>query len=192
NFDKIPSEIMKLKNIITALLLLINSIVFSQNAENKSKLAVKTVRAYQIKSENKIKEFYSYLNILGKTEVNPELKQQTITEIKKLFKNENSKIPNFVNETAKEISLNDFIDLVAKSNENCFFIIENMSESYVQTDTKNQSWWTIGYTLQVSKGKAKHTIRNIMQNVTLLQEEKQFGKNTKTVWSTYLTNVWLK
>jgi hypothetical protein len=164
----------------------------SKKKMNSSAMMAQNLKAYQIKSENKIQEFYNYLNILGKPEVKPELKEQTITAIKKLFKEENIKIPNFFKDATKDILLNDFLNLVAKSNENCSFTVEGFGYSYVQTDNKNQRFWTIGYTLQLEKGKKQYTIRDIMQNVSLLQEEKQFGKNTKTVWNTYLTSVWLK
>lgn len=164
----------------------------SKKKMNSSAMMAQNLKAYQIKSENKIQEFYNYLNILGKPEVKPELKEQTITAIKKLFKEENIKIPNFFKDATKDILLNDFLNLVAKSNENCSFTVEGFGYSYVQTDNKNQRFWTIGYTLQLEKGKKQYTIRDIMQNVSLLQEEKQFGKNTKTVWNTYLISVWLK
>jgi hypothetical protein len=190
---------------LAILFLISNFGVYGQSASNKEMveegskkkmnslaMMAQNLKAYQIKSENKIQEFYNYLNILGKPEVKPELKEQTITAIKKLFKEENIKIPNFFKDATKDILLNDFLNLVAKSNENCSFTVEGFGYSYVQTDNKNQRFWTIGYTLQLEKGKKQYTIRDIMQNVTLLQEEKQFGKNTKTVWSTYLTSVWLK
>ncbi len=169
----------------------INADVYKKKASPLVVMA-QNLKAYQIKSENKVQEFYNYLNILGKTEIKPELKQQTITEIKKLFKDENIEIPNFLSDATKDIPLNDFLNLVTKCNESCSFTIEGVGYSYAQTDNKNQRWWTIAYTLQLYKGKAKYTFRNIMQNAILLQEEKQFGKNTKTVWNSYLTTVGFK
>lgn len=165
----------------------------SKKESNASAIMAKSMKAYQLKSESKIQEFYSYLNILGKTEVKPEMKQHTILEIKKLFKDETIEIPNFLKDPSKKIPLTDFLNLVSKTNESYYFTIENVSHSYVQADNKNQQlFWTIAYTLNLHEGKSLATFTNVMQNVSLLQQEKKFGTNTKLVWNSYLTSLWLK
>jgi hypothetical protein len=81
---------MNLKNLILLLFMIANTIAFSQSAytnttKTNSLLRAKTIKAYQIKSENKIEEFYNLLNIVGNPEVKTTLKEQTILEIYKFF-----------------------------------------------------------------------------------------------------------
>jgi hypothetical protein len=163
----------------------------SNKKANSSMIMAKTMKAYQIKSENKVQDFYSYLNILGKTDIKTELKQHTITEVKKLFREENVKIPNFLGDSGKTILLDSFLLQLSKSKEFCSFSIENLEQSYVQSNDVNHSW-IISYTLNLSLGKSKYSFKNVMQNVKLEQEEKLFGKNSKTILNTRLDAIWLK
>ena len=173
-----------------------NTIAFSQSATTNTKnansvLMAKTLKAYQIKSENKIEEFYNLLNILGNPAVKKILKEQTIAEITKFFKDENATIPNLIDGKNKDISLSDFLNLISKSTEKITFQTENKGQSYVQEHDGNK-FWTISYDLNITNGKTKTKLINVMQNVSLLQEEKQFGSTKKTVQNTYLTMIWLK
>ena len=173
-----------------------NTIAFSQESsintkKNQSVLMAKTTKAYQIKSENKIEEFYNLLNILGNPAVKKILKEQTIAEITKFFKDENATIPNLIDGKNKDISLSDFLNLISKSTEKITFQTENKGQSYVQEYDGNK-FWTIGYDLYVTRGKTKTKLKNVMQNVSLLQEEKQFGSTKKIVSNAYFTLIWLK
>ncbi len=187
---------MKIRNQILVLFMIVNFNLLSQSASTNIKtsnalLMAKTVKAYQIKSENKIEEFYNLLNIIGNPEVKTALKEQTILEIYKFFKDRNIKIPNLIEDKNKEISLTDFLNLVSKSKEKIFFETENKGKSYVQESNGNK-FWTVGYDLNVKNGISKNTIKNVMQNVSLLQEEKQFGSTNKLVQNMYFTMIWLK
>jgi hypothetical protein len=187
---------MNLKNLMLLVFMIGNTIAFSQSASTNTKntnsvLMAKTLKAYQIKSENKIEEFYNLLNIIGNPEVKTVLKEQTILEISKFFKDKNTKIPNLIEDKKKVISLSDFLNLVSKSKEKITFQTENKGKSYVQEYDGNK-FWTIGYDLNITNGKTKTKLINVMQNVSLLQEEKQFGSTKKTVQNTYLTMIWLK
>jgi hypothetical protein len=187
---------MKLKNLILFMIIIANTIAFSQSAstntiKTNSLLMAKTIKAYQIKSENKIEEFYNLLNIIGNPDVKTILKEQTIIEIYKFFKDKNAKIPNLIDDKNKEISFSDFLNLLSKSKERIIFETESKGQSYVQESNGNK-FWTIGYDLNISQGKTKTKLKNVMQNVSLLQEEKQFGSTKKTVQNVYLTLIWLK
>lgn len=187
---------MNLKNLMLLLFMIGNTIAFSQSATTNTKntnsvLMAKTLKAYQIKSENKIEEFYNLLNILGNPEVKTVLKEQTIMEIYKFFKDKNTKIPNLIEDKNKEISLSDFLNVLSKSTAKINFKTENKGQSYVQEHEENK-FWTIGYNLNITKGKNTNKLRNVMQNVSLLLEEKQFGSTKKMVQNTYLTMIWLK
>jgi hypothetical protein len=196
---------MKTKYTIILLLLISSFSGFGQSANKEEavskKMAApnmmsKNLKAYQLKSENKITDFYSYLNILGNKTVQDEMKLHTINEIKKLFKDENISIPDLINcngnhNCNNKIKLEDFLNHLIKSNENIVFSVENLQESYVQNNDGTYSW-TIGYTLNITKEKSIISFKNIMQNAIVLQENKAFGKRTKSVLSTYLTEIWLK
>lgn len=185
---------MKIRNKILLCFAMVNMAVFSQSASTKtsnSVLAAKTIKAYQIKSENKVDEFYNLLNILGNPVVKTVLKEQTILEISKLFKDKNTTIPNLIEDKNTEIKLTDFLNAVSKSTEKITFTPENKGYSYSQGSNENKSW-TIGFDLNIVKGKSKNKIKNVMQNISLLQEEKQFGTTKKTILNTYFTAIWLK
>jgi hypothetical protein len=103
----------------------------------------------------------------------------------------NIKIPNLIEDKNKDISLSDFLSLLSKSSAKITFQIENKGKSEIQEYNGNK-FWTIGYDLNITKGKNKTKLKNLMQNVSLLQEEKQFGTTKKIVSNSYFTLIWLK
>jgi hypothetical protein len=189
---------MKTKHLLFILSFFFYSFVFSQEAMKKEttskKLAVlapKSINAFKIKSQNKVEEFYSYLNILGNPEMNIELKKHTILEVKKLFKDSKITIPDFLNDVKKEIQMEEFLLKLEISKIKIQFLPQDIGNSVVQNYGENQSW-TVGYILNLTIGSEKKSFRNVMQNVSLLNEEKSFGKKSKTVWNTYFTSFWMK
>jgi hypothetical protein len=186
---------MKIKNLISMLFLITNGIAFSQSVSTNTKiqnsvLMLKTTKAFQIKSENKIVEFYDILNVVGSPSLKLEVRVNAIFEILKFFKDKNIKIPNFIENENKEIMLQEFLTKMAKSKQKIYFETQNMVFSSLQ-EIDGTKFWTVSYGLNINIGNEKSS-KNINHNISLLQEEKYFGGIKKTVQNCNFTAIKLK
>lgn len=186
---------MKIKNLILMLFLITNGIAFSQSVSTNTKiqnsaLMLKTIKAYQIKSENKIIEFYDLLNVVGSPSLKLEVRVGAFFEILKFFKDKNIKIPNFIENESEEIMLQEFLIKVTKSKQKIHFEAQNMVFSTLQ-EIDGIKFWTISYGLNINIGNEKRS-KNINHNISLLQEEKYFGGLKKTVQNCNFTAIKLK
>lgn len=175
--------------------MLSNSVLFSQSSSTNTKmtnsaLMLKTTKAFQIKSENKILEFYDLLNVVGSPSLKLEVRVNSIIEILKFFKDKNVKIPNFIEVDNKEIILQEFLTKVAKSKQKIYFETQNMIFSSLQ-EIDGIKFWTVSYGLNIIIGNQKSN-KNINHNISLLQEEKYFGGIKKTVQNCNFTAIRLK
>lgn len=75
--------------LITIMVLLTAGMAAQQaNTTNAPALSAKAIEAYGIKSEQKVREFYDYMQLLSDPSINEEMKDHTMREALRLFRNE--------------------------------------------------------------------------------------------------------
>jgi hypothetical protein len=157
---------------------------FSQSInESPSVMPAKTIKAYEIKSESKVNEFYNYLELLSDPKINTEMKAHTSAEALKLFQSTAITVSNIFDKANTNIALKDFLEQVTRQ-KNVKFKLEGFS-SHQDKHTATKQEWDLNYNLIINSKKT-YTIR---QKFFIVQEDKKFGNTTKKVWNTYLGDL---
>ncbi|RXR32615.1 hypothetical protein EQG68_07245 [Flavobacterium piscinae] len=159
---------------------------FAQNAgfskkSMKANFSAETLQAYQESSFSKVNDFYEYAQLLTNPTISNDLKEEIITAIFSLYKeNYNASIINFLSSEKEKISLAEFLKL-----------LENEKNIQFKTKKKKEKvqffndYWINHYYLEIERNK-QITIVEIKQKVFFSENLKSFGENQKEVWSVYL------
>lgn len=169
-----------MKPIIYILLLISAHLGFAQQAVDRPLSSKKAMDAYAIKSESKIKEFFSYLELLSDPKLNAEMKAHTTNEALSLFKDSELTIDNIFEKKQASITLKTLLKQAALQKGKITLTVSDFNVM-LQNQTPVQQEWQATYKLAVNE----NTVI-ITQHFFVIYEDKQFGKTTRKVWNTYL------
>ncbi|MGX7668589.1 hypothetical protein [Flavobacterium pedocola] len=178
-----------MKQYLYLFLLLSSVFCFGQNVSNKevstetsnvnkkmgrqaiqANFNVAAIGAYQENAEEKIKDLYSYFQMLSGDE-SEAFKLQVAQNITNLFGNVSVTMDNLLLESGNKISLEALLQQLKTSKHAIQFL-----EIEKKTVLENSFLFT--YTVQVDSGK-----KSIQQQVFFYPVQKQFGSKTKEVWT---------
>lgn len=173
---------MTLKKIYIISLILFSKFIFGQNIDMESKsiqsnFSLESIEAFQENSQNKLYEFYEYLNLYSK-EKNEKLKEQIKENIFHLVQPD-IKIQDLIDSKPNLIDLASFLLKI----ENKSYHFEVLSLEKPIDLGVNQ--WTNSYRLKVIQN-GKSTKFYLQQIIHFEPEKKQFGSNGKSVWQVKL------
>jgi len=169
------------------LFLLGTQIVFSQASINRSEVLfddflknenIEKREAFKAKSISKVEDLYSYLNIIGNTDFEIDIRNHTATLVKKIFVEEATVSMVLITEE-KPFLVNDFLEILLKSKEKVQFKI---------TDIQLESN-TIHYALSVTEGTKNSTSKNTKQTIQWAYKTKLFGNKSREVLSSTLGSI---
>lgn len=177
-----------MKQLLQIFLLLTSVFSFGQNISNKEvstettsankKLAKKAIQSnfnvaaiavYQDNAETKIKDLYSYFQMLSSNE-SEQFKNQVVENVKMLFGNITVSMDNIVLESEAKITLDAFLQQL-KTSEHTIQFVE------IEQKTVQENSFLFAYTVLVDSQK-----KSIQQQVFFYPTQKQFGTKTKEVW----------
>lgn len=130
---------------------------------------VAAIAVYQDHAEAKIKDLYSYFQLLSGNE-SEAFKNQVTENIRNLFGNSSIAMDNIVLESGAEITLDAFLNQLQTSKHTLQFL--GIEKKNVQENS-----FLFTYTVLVDAKK-----KNIQQQVFFYPVQKQFGNKTKEVW----------
>lgn len=132
-----------------------------------------TIASYQQQSQNKIKEFFEYLNEYAQT-TDEALSKELEKVLLQSLQNENLGFTNILNPAATKVSFATLLETVKKNN-------LRFSLFSFNTIKTQQSYFECEYSLQISQmDEVKQT--KLTQKVYLYPYEKKFGQMQKQVW----------
>ncbi|WP_442787815.1 hypothetical protein [Flavobacterium suncheonense] len=177
-----------MKPFLNIFLLFASVLCFGQNISNKemstetsgvnkkmSKQAIQnnfnvaSIVVYQENAEAKIKDLYSYFQLLSGNE-SEAFKNQVMESIKSLFGNTAVMMDNMVLDADTTITLDAFLQLL-KSSKHHIQLLE------IEKKAVQENSFVFSYTVLVNSQK-----KNIQQQVFFYPVQKQFGNKTKEVW----------
>lgn len=177
-----------MKPILNIVLLWSSILCFGQNISNKevsaefskgnNKMAKQAIHAnfnvaaiavYQDNAEEKIKDLYSYFQMLSGNE-SEQFKNQVIENVKMLFGNTPVTIDNIVLESEPKTTLDAFLQQLKVSKHTLQFL-------EVQQKTVQENNFLFTYTVLIDSQK-----KRVQQQVFFYPIQKQFGNKTKEVW----------
>ena len=177
-----------MKQLLYMLLLLSSALCFGQNISNKevsaetsgahkkmgkqaiqSNFNVAAIAVYQDNAETKIKDLYSYFQMLSGDE-SEQFKNQVAENVKMLFGNTSVAMDNIVSESNAKITLEAFL-LQLKTSKHAIQFLE------IEQKTVKENSFLFAYTVLVDSQK-----KSIQQQVFFYSIQKQFGAKTKEVW----------
>jgi hypothetical protein len=169
---------------LTIILLAFSFQLSAQSAIERpsSSLPAKEIAAYQAKAENKVAEFYSYLELLTDPKGNAEIKQQAAQSAIKLFTT-NVLTDNIFESKAANVTVAALLQSARAQKAKCSFKVEDLIIETV-SETIARKEWILTYTLVKNSNKL-----NISQLFYIIQEDKKFGSTTKKVTNTYLGGI---
>lgn len=179
---------MEIKIKILALFILVSGFAFSQNAGFKSNaisanFSIAEMEAYQESADNKIEDFYSYLNLLSDKSISKKTKTEIKESILLLFQNNQTTVLNFTSETHQPLSLFAFLNMV--ENQEIHFKVLHLSSK--KPDTYSD-FWISEYALEIIQNKTK-TTKSVLQKVYFSPKNKKFGSISKRVWEIKLGEI---
>lgn len=175
-----------MRSTIIIITFLIAQLASCQDINKPGGLSAKTIKAYEIKSELKVMEFYNYLHLLSDPKLNADMKRQTINEALKLFRYPETPVKNILAKPHERITIKQLLEIAAKQKKHLEYEISGFI-AYRQEETPTMQEWMITYEL-----KNDNTTLSINQKFYIILEDKNFGKTTKQVWNTYLGEIMIK
>lgn len=130
---------------------------------------VPTIAVYQDNAEAKIKDLYSYFQLLSGNE-SEAFKNQVSETIRNLFRNTSIAMDNIVLESGAKITLDAFLNQLKTSKHTFQFL--GIEKKSIQENS-----FVFSYTVLVNAQK-----KTIQQQVFFYPVQKQFGNKTKEVW----------
>lgn len=172
-----------MRRLITSMVLLLTVYAAAQQANTASTptLSPKAIEAYGIKAEQKVREFYDYLQILSDPSINTDMKDHTMREALKLYRSEHVDIQHIFNIRGGEITIYKLLKDIRSFNARQTFDIRNFESEKIDS-TPSLQVWELSYDL-ISNNTSLHKIK---QQFYIVLEDKKFGNATKKVWNNYL------
>ena len=144
------------------------------------RFSAKVLNAYQENSKTKVEDLFSYFQMLTDVKLNEDLKKEVVKNINLLFQQPNITVIDFTSNSFDKIPLQQFIQKLLISEPILFSIVEETKFNNVEY----QSWKT-NYTVSRTKSGVETKIK-VVQNIFFYETPKQFGNETKMVFSTLL------
>ena len=158
-----------MKNIITIVLLLVSPLFYSQDISKAPALSAKTIRAYEIKSESKVNEFYNYHELLSDPKLNADMKQHTINEALKLFRDTETPVKNIVSKPNDQVTIKQLLEIGAKQKKHLDYAVSGFTP-VKQQETATLQQWIVEYKLTTG-----NATLSIAQKFYIILEDKKFG-----------------
>lgn len=175
------------KVVLKLLFLFLSGLALGQTLESpqgiKANFSQKSIEAYQENSQNKLKEFYEYLNLYSK-ENNIELRKQIQSNIFSMVQSESIQVIDFTDSNGKLIDLSGLLKKIENQGYE-FEVIEIESSKNISLYA-----WENSYQLKVSQGNHSE-IRKISQTIQFEPWEKKFGSKSKLIWQIKLNEMLL-
>ena len=148
---------MGIKLYILTLFMLFSGLAFSQNAGFKSNaisanFSTAAIEAYQESADNKIEDFYLYLNLLSDKSISEKTKSEIKESILLLFQNNETTVLNFASETHQPLSLFAFLNMV--TNQEIHFKLRHLTS---KKPDMYSDFWISEYALEIIQNKTKTT-----------------------------------
>lgn len=140
------------------------------------------INAYQERSQDKVQEFYAYLELLTDPKNPVELKQQIEANIYNLFQSETVSVVDFTSPEKTPISLQKLLKRLQSSPKARFSLSEKTSTRVLD------DYWFERYTLTVSSAEETRTFQ-LRQKIQFTKKTKTFGSQKKKVWELQLSSV---
>lgn len=171
--------------ILTLILFLINLPIMAQSAmPTRTTMAPKMAMAYANKTEAKVKEFYSYLELLTDPKLNTEMKTQVKQQALSLFGNETTAdAPDFFGKKNDGITIEELLNKAIVQKQKYSFTLQDITTKPLSETS--EPTWQMEYTLTLS---GNRTVK-LRQRSYLKDEYKQFGNEKKKVTTIYLSQA---
>lgn len=168
--------------ILIALLFLVTLSASAQDAgPSKTRLAAKTLMAYEAKSEAKVAEFYNYLELLTDPKLDAEMKTRVTAQAKKLFSEGNISVADVFSKKPALVSLNSLLENAASQKQKHSFTVTGFKTARLRSA---EGHWQLRYTIITKSGALQ-----IEQGYFLEEISKDFGTQTQVVTTAYLGDV---
>lgn len=146
----------------------------------QNRMSVKVLAAYQENTSNKVVDLFSYFQMLTDATLNDEVKKEVVTSINLLFNNQNPSVIDFTSEEKNSIPLQILIQKLLVSDPILFKVSEEL-----KYDSLTDTGWNTTYVIKRTKANTSNYVYT-SQTVSMLFEDKKFGDNSKTIWTTFL------
>jgi hypothetical protein len=147
-------------------------------------MAPKMAMAYANKAEAKVKEFYSYLELLTDPKLNTEMKTQVKQQALSLFRNETTaNVPDFFGKKGNSETLDALLNKAIAQKQKYSFTLQDISTKPLAETS--EPTWQMEYTVTLS---GNRTVK-LRQLSHLKDEYKQFGTEKKKVTTIYLSQA---
>ncbi|GGB71846.1 hypothetical protein GCM10007424_09790 [Flavobacterium suaedae] len=156
-----------------------------QSLPSKTKsLSAKTMEAYSRKAEDKVIEFYNYLELLTNPTLNEEMKAHTANEILKLYKNPETLVYNIFGDNKGSVAIPQLLKSAVNQKEEYSFQVINIETTPIEQNSYLQKW-LVNYTLVINNS----TKLELEQIITVIKEDKKFGEVVRKVQNIYLGKI---
>lgn len=166
--------------------LLFSFLTEAQSAMNENKMSlnkkfsVEVLKVYQDNSKSKVKDLFSYFQLLTDSNINNELKTEIIKNINLLYNAKNEIVVDFASSNLEKIRLQDFIQKLMNSKPIVFTISEESNYNSV-----DYNFWKTDYLVSTTiNGKTLNA--PISQKIFFIEIDKKFGSMHKSVYETIL------
>lgn len=170
---------------LTLILFFISLPIIAQSAMNmRPAMAPKMATAYANKAETKVKEFFSYLELLTDPKLNIEMKTQVKQQALVLFGNETTvEIPDFFSKKSDRTTIEALLNKAIVQKQKYTFSLQDVST--IPLPETAEPTWQVVYSVSFSGNK------NVkLKQLSYLKEEyKQFGSERKKVTTIYLAQA---
>lgn len=170
---------------LTLILFFISLPVMAQDAmPNRSAMAPKMAIAYANKAEAKVKEFFSYLELLTDPKLNTEMKTQVKQQALSLFGNETTAdVPDFFSKKNERIAIEGLLNKAITQKQKYSFALQEIATKPLQETS--EPTWQMEYAVTFTGNRSI----KLQQQSYLKEEYKQFGAGKKKVTTIYLAQA---
>ena len=149
----------------------------------QSKFSYRVLTAYQENAATKIEDVFNYFQLLTDTSLNDDTKKEIISNINLVFRNQNPMVIDVTSETLDAIELKKLIQKLLISEPIVFKIVNQNKFNFITSNS-----WENNYTIIRTKS-GKNKSFAVYQTIFMIQEVKQFGSSTKSVWINFLGDI---
>ena len=144
------------------------------------KYAPKLLEDYQENAKTKVKDLFSYFQMLTDASLTDDLKKEVVKNIKNCFQNQNPEVIDFTSEAYDKINLHSLIDKLLFSE----LIIFKVTNSW-QNNSETPLSWQMNYSVTRTKSGESQNIK-VNQLVYLFEQNKAFGNSSKNITVSFL------
>lgn len=175
-----------MRNLCLFIVLLTFATINAQQANTSSAIerefSAPSINAYQERSQDRVQEFYAYLEYLTDPGISAGLKKQIETNIYHLFQTETVSVVDFTSSQKTKISLEELLKKLKTSSKTKLAL-----SSKTSTPVFGEYWFE-DYTLTISSAEETHSLQ-LRQKIHFIKENKAFGSEEKKVWQLQLGEI---